>query len=154
MQKKTMYTVVGVIVVILLAIGGYALFHKSPTSTTTNASGTTATTTKTSTTGDVVQTRTASGTGSYLADANGNALYTYGSDTNGVSNCTGSCIANWPAYAPTSTSATLPTNVTIISRSDGTKQYAYKGLPLYTFSSDPAGQVTGNGVANFSVAKP
>ena len=49
---------------------------------------------------------------------------------------------------------TLPANVTVITRSDGGKQYAYKGMPLYTFTSDGNGQVTGDGVENFHIAKP
>jgi predicted lipoprotein with Yx(FWY)xxD motif len=107
----------------------------------------------TSTASQIVTTKTDSKLGQYLADGNDKALYTYGADTNGVSNCTGSCLAAWPVYEATSTS-NLPANVTVISRSDGTKQYAYKGMPLYYYSSDTAGKVTGDGVNNFHVAKP
>jgi predicted lipoprotein with Yx(FWY)xxD motif len=75
-------------------------------------------------------------------------------DSNGVSNCSGSCLTNWPIYEATATTD-LPANVTVITRSDGKKQYAYKGMPLYYFSGDTsAGQVTGDGVNNFHVAKP
>ncbi|HEY5267578.1 MAG TPA: hypothetical protein VII94_00385 [Candidatus Saccharimonadales bacterium] len=148
MTKKNIW-ISTIIIILILAIGGYLIFHKSyktPTSySTTNTSTNTAT---------IVQTKTVSGIGQYLADSRGNALYTYSADTSGVSNCNGSCVYSWPIYSPTDSSTTLPTNVTIISRSDGSKQYAYKGMPLYTFTSDSSGQVTGNGVSGFYVAKP
>jgi predicted lipoprotein with Yx(FWY)xxD motif len=160
MQKKTMWILTGIVVVVIAAVGGYAIFHKSPKTTTTNTTPSSSTTTKpssssnkTTSSGDIVQTETESGT-QFLADSNGNALYTYGGDTAGVSNCTGSCLTSWPVYAATSSTDTLPTNVTIITRSDGSKQYAYKGMPLYTFTGDSNGQATGNGIAGFSVAKP
>jgi len=162
-MSKTTGWVVGIVVVIVLVVGGFAIFHKS--STKTNSSTTTAnTSTNTSASNQatknasinpqaVVQTKTAAGVGLYLADASGNALYNYGGDTSGVSNCNSGCISTWPPYIPGPTTG-LQTNVTVITRSDGSKQYAYKGMPLYTFASDSNGQVTGDGVANFSVAKP
>jgi len=155
MNKRNV--LIGLVVLVVVIAGGYAIFHKSPKTTTTDNQTNNTTNNQPqnpSNNGDIVQTKTSSSVGQYLADANGNALYTYGADKSGVSNCSGSCLYNWPAYAATSTSATLPTNVTVIKRDDGSSQYAYKGLPLYTFTSDSAGQVTGNGVENFHVAKP
>jgi len=152
MKKSSM--LIGLVVLIVLIGGGYALFHKSnkpaASSTTSNSSTTTSTSTSA-----VISTKTASGVGQYLATANGAALYTYGADTSGVSNCSGSCLANWPAYIDTGSTTGLPTNVSTIKRSDNNQlQYAYKGMPLYTFSADSTGQVTGDGVSNFHVAKP
>src|SRR5665213_3370000 len=132
-MKNSKNLIIGIIVVLVLAVGGYLLFHKSPTTpSTTNGYGATSTNTTSTTSTSIIQTKTASNVGSYLADSSGAALYTYGADTSGISNCSGGCLSAWPAYSPTSTSASLPANVTIITRSDGTKQYAYKGLPLYT----------------------
>ncbi len=125
--------------------------HKAKTTTTTTSK--TSTSTQQINNG-VILVKSSNALGQYLTDVNGNALYTYGSDTSGVSNCSGSCISNWPPYAPTTSVATLPTNTAIITRGDGTKQYTYKNKPLYTFTSDTQGQVTGNGVSGFSVAKP
>lgn len=105
-------------------------------------------------TSSIITTKTDSKLGQYLADSKGKALYTYGADTTGVSNCTGSCLATWPIYEATNTTD-LPANVTVITRSDGTKQYAYKGMPLYYYTGDTsASQVTGDGVNDFHVAKP
>ena len=154
MQKKLLITVLAILII---GGGAYAIFHKSPTTTPASSSSAASTPPKqtpAAASGSIVQTKTASSVGQYLADANGSALYTYGGDTIGVSNCSGSCLYTWPVYGPTSTSASLPANVTIITRSDGSKQYAYKGMPLYTFTSDSAGQVTGDNVSNFHIAKP
>jgi predicted lipoprotein with Yx(FWY)xxD motif len=154
------------VIVGLIAFIGWYVFHaKSDINTTLgNAeSGQTQlskqavkkpTAASTTATSQVVATKTSTTLGQYLADPNNKALYTYGTDTAGVSNCSGSCLTNWPIYSAASAPATLPTNVTVIKRADGSMQYAYKGMPLYYFSSDSAGQVTGNGIANFSVAKP
>ncbi|HEX5448101.1 MAG TPA: hypothetical protein VFW90_02785 [Candidatus Saccharimonadales bacterium] len=157
MTNKTTQTIVGVIVIIILAVGGYFIFHNSDNgySTNNNSTGNTpgASQSQSTSSESIIQTKTASGVGKYLADSNGKALYTYGGDTQGVSNCSGSCLYDWPIY-PVLSSSSLPANVTVITRSDGTKQYAYKGLPLYTFTSDSAGQVTGDNVSNFHIAKP
>ena len=88
------------------------------------------------------------------------ALYTYTKDTAGVSNCTGSCATFWPPYI-VSKSQGLVAGLNIngalgtIKRSDGTLQLTYKGAPLYFWSQDgKAGEVTGNNVNGFVVAKP
>ncbi|HSX46128.1 MAG TPA: hypothetical protein VLG27_03970 [Candidatus Saccharimonadia bacterium] len=158
-----------VVVIVVLAGGGYALAkhnnnkNSSSSSNSYNygSSSTQSSTSSTNSSGStpavnnaVLVTKTDSKVGSYLATPAGAALYTYGGDSNGVSNCTGSCLANWPAYEATTTT-NLPTNVGTIKRSDnGKSQYTYKGMPLYTFVSDSNGQVTGDGVENFHVAKP
>jgi predicted lipoprotein with Yx(FWY)xxD motif len=160
--KKNTAIIVGIIVVIVLLVGGYLIFHKSnKTNTAYSNSSTQASKSSSSQStapavnNSVMVTKTASGVGQYLADPSGKALYTYGGDTNGVSNCTGSCLASWPAYQATGSTSNLPNGVAVITRTDnGQKQYTYNGMPLYFFASDTNGQVTGNGVANFQVAKP
>lgn len=159
-------TVLIVMIVALIAFVAWFAFHtKSNTDTTLDntpnaqsvakekTSKTPANTTPSG--ADVVTTKTSSTVGQYLADTSGKTLYTYGADTTGKSNCTGSCLTDWPIYKATSSSNNLPDNITIITRSDGGTQYAYKGMPLYYFSGDTsAGMVTGDGVNNFHVAKP
>jgi predicted lipoprotein with Yx(FWY)xxD motif len=159
-------TVLVLVIVGLIAFIAWYVFHtKSSTDTTLGTAANTQTepsknqekksTTQTTTTAaKIVQTKTDSKLGQYLADPDGKALYTYGADTTGVSNCTGSCLTTWPTYKATSTT-NLPTNVTIITRSDGGTQYAYKGMPLYYYTGDTAaGMVTGDGVNDFHAAKP
>jgi len=155
-QKGNIAIIISVVIVILVAVGTYAIFHKSSktTSTTQPRSANSSSTNSQASSGTIVQTKTDAKVGQYLADANGNALYTYGEDRSGVSNCSGSCLYSWPVYQATGSTTSLPANVTAIKRSDGSPQYAYKGMPLYTFSSDSSGQVTGDGVSNFHIAKP
>jgi predicted lipoprotein with Yx(FWY)xxD motif len=168
-SQKGLAAVETVLILVIVALIGfvawYAFHAKSNTDNTYNTVANTQTTPpksskKTTTTtpaasADIVTTKTDSKLGQYLADAKGMTLYTYGADTTGVSNCSGSCLAEWPIYSAQNAPATLPANVTVITRSDGSKQYAYKGMPLYYFTGDTsAGQVTGDGVNNFHVAKP
>jgi len=159
-------TVLIIIIVALVAFVAWYAFHvKNNTDNTLDKAGnqqisppqnsSKKSNTSTQTTANVITTKTDPTLGSYLADPNGKTLYTYNQDTANTSNCSGSCLAVWPAYKADSSSASLPTNVGTITHSDGTVQYTYKKLPLYYYTGDTAaGQVTGNGVNGFSVAKP
>ncbi len=83
--------------------------------------------------------------GPVLADARGMTLYTYADDEPGVSNCGMLCKEYWPpALAP---SGAQPSgDITVVTLDDGTKQWAYKDRPLYTYVDDKApGDVTGEG---------
>lgn len=156
-MKKNKLIIIA-IVIIILAGGGYAIFHKSSKPASKSTSGTS----KSASQGNapavdnaVLVTKTDASIGQYLADPGGKALYTYNGDSSGVSNCTGSCLANWPAYVDKGSTTDLPAGVSTIKRTDnGQVQYTYNGMPLYYFISDSAGQVTGDGVENFKVAKP
>lgn len=84
--------------------------------------------------------------GEYAVGANNMTLYTFDKDTKGVSNCNGSCAGLWPPYTTASAPSTLPAGVTLITRSDGSMQFAYKGMPLYYYSADQAvGDMNGDG---------
>lgn len=154
-----------VVIIALVAFVAWYAFHvKSNTDNTLNKAGNQQISppqnnskkpSTTQTIASVITTKTDPTLGNYLADANGKALYTYGQDSADTSNCTGSCLAVWPAYKATSSSASLPANVGTFTRADGTVQYTYKKMPLYYYTGDTAaGQVTGDGVNGFSVAKP
>ena len=107
----------------------------------------------------VLNIRTSATAGTYLAATNGMTLYTYSKDTAGTSNCTGICATFWPPY-------TVTASQTLIAGSDingalGTiargsnLQLTYNGLPLYFWLQDnKPGDVTGNNVNGFIVAKP
>jgi predicted lipoprotein with Yx(FWY)xxD motif len=86
--------------------------------------------------------------GPALTDARGMSLYTFDKDSDGKSACNGPCAASWPALkAEASDSA--GNNYTVIARDDGSKQWAYKGKPLYTFVKDQkAGDISGDGFLN------
>ena len=147
-MKKNSTMLIGIVVVLIVIVGSYAIFHKSPKASVSTSSSS-------AVNNAVLVTRTNSSLGSYLAEPNGDPLYTYNGDSSGVSNVTGSLLASWPAYLDTGSTTGLPSGVGTIKRTDnGQMQFTYNGMPLYTFVADSSGQVTGNGVSNFSVAKP
>jgi len=81
-----------------------------------------------------------------LVDSSGMTLYTFDRDVagSGKSACNGPCATLWPpAMAPADAKA--EGDFTIVTRDDGTKQWAYKGKPIYLYSADKkAGDVTGD----------
>lgn len=148
-------TVLVLVIVGLIAfIAWYVFKSRSDTDTTlSNAANTQTEVPNNTTNAAVVVTKTDSKGSKYLADTKSATLYTYSSDTAGVSNCTGDCLTAWPIYKA-ATTTNLPDNITVIKRSDGTSQYAYNGMPLYFYSSDSIGKVTGDGISGFKVATP
>jgi predicted lipoprotein with Yx(FWY)xxD motif len=88
--------------------------------------------------------------GKSLVDIHGMTLYTFDRDnTPGKSNCNGKCAANWPPFAAM-TDAPDMGKWTVIVRNDGSKQWAYKGKPLYRWMDDKKpGDADGDG--RFSV---
>lgn len=90
-----------------------------------------------------------------LTNSAGMTLYTFDKDTGGKSACNGPCAANWPPLMAKA-DANASGNWSVITRDDGSKQWAYKGKPLYTWVKDQkAGDKTGDGVNNvWHIAKP
>ena len=89
-----------------------------------------------------------------LVNSSGLPLYFYQPDTATKSLVTGGVAALWPpltSAAPTAAGARG--TLTVVNDAHG-HQVAYNGHLLYTFTSDHAGQVTGQGVQNFFVATP
>lgn len=96
--------------------------------------------------------------GRVLTGDGGRTLYVFAADANGSANCTGTCAGNWPAYYKETFSLGKGLNsgdFTTITRTDGTKQTAYKGWPLYYFKNDAkAGDALGENVGDvWRVAK-
>ena len=83
-------------------------------------------------------------------------LYVFDKDAAGKSMCNGGCATNWPPLmAPAN--ATPIGDWSVVMRDDGSKQWAYKGRPLYHWAKDAKpGDMTGDGLLNNSwhVAKP
>ncbi|HEV2014387.1 MAG TPA: hypothetical protein VGR77_10985 [Candidatus Dormibacteraeota bacterium] len=94
-----------------------------------------------------------------VAASNSHTVYTFGSDTPGVSNCHGGCSGTWPAL--TIASGQTPTGgpgvtgqLGTITRTDGTLQVTYKGLPLYFFHNDTKPGDTNGNYTGWSLVKP
>ena len=90
--------------------------------------------------------------GSAMLDAKGMALYTFDKDAGGKSMCNGDCAVEWPPLM-VEAGAMAAGDWTIVLRDDGSKMWAFKGQPLYTFVDDKAaGQVTGDAKDGFHLA--
>ena len=93
--------------------------------------------------------------GQVLTDHKGMTLYTFKKDSDGKSACNGDCAKAWP---PLMAGADAKTDgkYTVVTRDDGSKQWAYNGMPLYTWTKDmKAGDTTGNGFKDmWKVATP
>lgn len=92
-----------------------------------------------------------------LVGANDMTLYTFDKDAagSGKSACNGPCATNWPplmARAEDKASG----DWSIITRDDGSKQWAYKGKPLYFWVKDAKpGDRSGDGINQvWHTAKP
>ena len=94
--------------------------------------------------------------GQIFADANGMTLYTFDRDTSGRSStCEDKCTERWIPLAA-SADAEAKGDFTVITRSDGSKMWAYRYRPLYTSQYDKApGDINGFDSANlWHVARP
>jgi predicted lipoprotein with Yx(FWY)xxD motif len=91
-----------------------------------------------------------------LVGANGMTLYTLDRDVagSGKSDCYEKCAANWPPFA--ADGGKEGGDYSVIARTDGKQQWAYKGKPLYFWVKDmKAGDKTGDGFNNvWHVARP
>ena len=85
-----------------------------------------------------------------LVGSNSMTLYTCAKDTagSGKSMCNGPCATNWPPLLIDG-SPTVSGDYSVITRDDGKKQLAYKGMPLYFWAKDTKpGDKTGDGFLN------
>jgi len=84
-----------------------------------------------------------------LVGANGMTLYTFDNDkVPGKSACNGPCATLWPPLMA-SASDQPSGNWTIVTRDDGSRQWAYKGKPVYFYQADKAaGDRTGDNFRN------
>ncbi len=90
-----------------------------------------------------------------LVTAKGQTLYTFDKDSKGKSVCVGPCATTWPPVMAAA-SDTPDGNMTLITRDDGSKQWAYKDMPVYLYQKDTkAGDKTGDNFKDiWHVIKP
>ncbi len=93
--------------------------------------------------------------GHYLIGPDDLTLYLYTPDQPGVSNCSGRCLANWPALTVESEDQLmlpdgLAGELDVVKRADdGTLHVTYNGIPLYYWVRDAKpGDTTGQGVGD------
>jgi predicted lipoprotein with Yx(FWY)xxD motif len=156
-RPGTAVAALAAVAIVLAACGSSSPNSAATTTTAANtgnsgaASSTTATTGAASASDTVKEATTSKGT--ILEDSAGMPLYTLAAGTS----CTGACAQAWPfVTVPAGTTPKAGPGVTGTlgtTTTGGANVVTYNGKELYTFLSDSAGQVTGDGIAGFSVAK-
>lgn len=85
-----------------------------------------------------------------LVGTNGMTLYVFDKDEAGAgkSVCNGKCAENWPPLAAQGSDVGIG-DWSVIARDDGSKQWAFKGKPVYFWIKDTKpGDTTGDGFNN------
>ncbi|WP_026188271.1 COG4315 family predicted lipoprotein [Methyloversatilis universalis] len=81
-----------------------------------------------------------------LTDAAGRVLYVFDKDSEGKSVCYDQCAALWPPFVAAADAKPVG-DYGLVTRSDGSRQWAVRGRPLYFYAGDSGpGQATGDGV--------
>jgi len=130
--------------VALLAAAACSSSASSSSSSTPASSGTPAAAGSSSAaaSGTVITTANSSG-GDFLTNSSGRAIYLFMADSMNKSACSGACASAWPPVtttgSPTASGSAQATDLSTITRSDGTKQVTYDGHPLYYFAGDTGG---------------
>ncbi|MGE4526739.1 MAG: hypothetical protein AB7D00_00090 [Rhodospirillaceae bacterium] len=93
--------------------------------------------------------------GPALVDSKGMTLYVFDKDPAGSSACYDACAQNWPPLIAPGDAKTSG-DFSVISRTGGAKQWAYKGKALYHWVKDAKpGDATGDGFRGvWHIAKP
>ena len=82
------------------------------------------------------------------------ALYSFDRDRYSVSHCSSACAEEWPPLlAPVD--ARIVGEWQVVPRTDAKRQWAYRGMPVYTYSRDRPGGNSGDGVGGvWHLVKP
>jgi predicted lipoprotein with Yx(FWY)xxD motif len=87
------------------------------------------------------------GAGRVLVDSSGQALYASDQEAGGMVLCTGACESFWKPLTVKGGQPTgsVPGKLGVVKRPDGSRQVTYNGRPLYSFTQEGPGEVTGDG---------
>jgi predicted lipoprotein with Yx(FWY)xxD motif len=88
-----------------------------------------------------------------LANSAGKTLYSAAVEKGGMIRCTGGCTSFWKPLTATSAQAKAASAKTgkslgVVKRPDGTEQLTFDGMPLYSFATEGAGKLQGNGFSD------
>src|SRR5262245_4845206 len=146
MRLNTKYSVTAVLAAGLVALVLAACGGSSSSGSSGSGSGSASTA---GTSGAVLSVKSVDNS-DVLTNAQGKALYTANVEKGGKIMCTGQCTSFWmpadgsAAQAKTAASD-LNLKVGVVKRPDGTSQLTLNGQPLYSFTQEGAGKLTGNG---------
>jgi predicted lipoprotein with Yx(FWY)xxD motif len=98
---------------------------------------------------NAVSVKDVGGARTVLVDSAGQALYASDQETAAHKVlCTGACNSFWEpltASGKMPSSSSVPGKLGVVKRPDGAMQVTYNGDPVYSFTQDQAGEVTGDG---------
>jgi predicted lipoprotein with Yx(FWY)xxD motif len=145
--------VLGVSVGVALLAACSSAASSSSTPAASSTSSTPAAAASGSTTALVITTKSSSA-GDFLTNGSGQAIYMWTKDSMNASACSGACASAWPPVtatgALTAAGGVNKADLSTFARSDGTKQVAYDGHPLYYFVGDSKpGEISGQGSDGF-----
>ena len=92
--------------------------------------------------------------GKVLTDADGMMFYNYDENIDGVTQCMRCCSLVNPPTIVADTTEPKDEDLTIITRVSGSKQWVYKGRPLYRFLMDILPGIVNIENNRFHIAKP
>jgi predicted lipoprotein with Yx(FWY)xxD motif len=147
MRKKVIWGPFGLVAVALVAAACSSSSTTPHSAGSPSAAASAAASPSASSSGTALKTATIGGV-TVLTNAKGFTLYSFAPDTATKSNCNGACATYWPpVQGPAAGGPGVTGTITTITRSDGSRQAAYDGHPLYTYVADTApGQAKGNGL--------
>lgn len=91
--------------------------------------------------------------GHLLVDLKKMTLYTSDADNPDKSTCDSACARTWRPVEAWWGSATVSSDWSVVTRDDGTIQWAYKTKPLYRYTGDfNPGEIAGNGIGSWHAA--
>ena len=86
--------------------------------------------------------------GPVMTTPRGMTVYTFDKDQPGKSNCYETCAKHWPPVTADGYAQEYG-RMSLVSRNDGQRQWAYDGNPLYTYAEDSMrGDVKGDNVGS------
>ncbi len=102
--------------------------------------------------GNIVESKKTSAGKEYLTDTKGMTLYVFKNDGKMKSNCSGTCLKNWPAFVYdnkdfATSKDLLSKKMNVFKRTDGVFQYAFVEQPVYYYIGDKnPGDTNGDGL--------
>ena len=109
--------------------------------------GNSATAATPATSGQTVSVKDVGDAGRVLVDSSGQALYASDQEAGGRVMCTGACLSFWKPLTIKGGDphGSVPGKLGVITRPDGGMQVTFDGRPVYSFTQDGPGEVTGDG---------
>jgi predicted lipoprotein with Yx(FWY)xxD motif len=134
-------------ILLTLLIGGGALGVAA-----CGSSGSDSGTASTGSSAGIVTAKTVDGVG-VLTDSAGKTLYSASVETGGRVHCVGRCTSFWDPVLGSradamQAAAKLHAKVGVAKRPDGRQQLTFDGRPVYTFTSEGAGKLQGDGFSD------